>query len=437
MKYDVAIIGGGPAGATAATQLAKAGLHCILFEKEIFPRPHVGESLLPFCYDLLQELGVLAEVQNTSFIKPGVRFVNADASLYSNYCFGNRIDGPSANALHVNRAKFDKILLDNAKDAGCQVHEGTKVKSISIEKDFVEVAVDRESNEYKIECSFLLDASGQGSFLTSRMKQKQKIENLDRTAFWGHWKGIRLTPELEEGIQQIVYIGGEQIGWIWCIPLPDDILSIGCVLDNTYVKKRKADFTTAETWQKAFYLSEIVKPPYVRKLIEGATLDSRVEVIGNYSYKSATKFGSRYAMIGDAAAFIDPIFSTGVFLAMKSAILISNTLIRNLKSDRIEQELDKTYSSINGAYRLIERLIQQYYNPTSINFYEINDHYQKTDSAIGLMHHLLAGDIFERYDVYDDFLSKLENEKTFKRYKNLIYKREELDKASCKHLAQT
>ena len=128
-KYDIAIIGGGPAGSTAANLLSKNGFSCVLFEKEIFPRPHVGESLLPFCYELFQDLGILEQVRAMSVPKPGVRFLDAKGESFSNYCFSNYISGPSAISSHVDRADFDKLLLDSAQEKGAHILEGTKVKT--------------------------------------------------------------------------------------------------------------------------------------------------------------------------------------------------------------------------------------------------------------------------------------------------------------------
>jgi flavin-dependent dehydrogenase len=425
-SYDVIIIGGGPAGSTAATLLTRKGLKCIVFEKEHFPRPHVGESLLPFCYDLLKELGLLEKVQALGVAKPGARFLDASNQSYSNYCFANHIEGPAALSSHVNRAHFDKLLLDNSKSEGAEVMEGAKVKSVDIHAEGVTVSIDRTGKKETCEGAFLIDASGQNTFLASKLKTKKKIENLERTAVSTHWKGANLIDGLEEGIQQIVYLGGEKKGWIWCIPIAEDTMSIGVVADSNYIKRQKEKLKDSDDWQKSFYLNELKETDYVQSVIDNAEIVGSINVNGNYSYKVEQKFGDRFAMIGDSGTFIDPIFATGVFLAMKSAFLVSATVGDAFGKEHLPEALSRTYDSINGAYRLIERLIKQYY--------KINGHFEKTDSAIGLMHHILAGDFFDKYEMYDQFLSKLENAKTFARYKNLVYKRNEVDHLSCKSM---
>jgi flavin-dependent dehydrogenase len=432
-KYDVAIIGGGPAGSTAATLLSRSGINCVVFEKEIFPRPHVGESLLPFCYDLFKELGVLEEVRSKSIPKPGVRFLDGNGDSYSNYCFSHYIKGPSAISSHVDRAQFDKILLDNAKKNGVEVQEGTKVKSVAITSSDVKILASNDDGEKSYTADFLIDASGQNTFLAKRFKQKEKMTNLDRTAFSAHWHGGKMLDGLSEGIQQIAYVGEEKQGWIWVIPINENRLSIGVVLNSNYVKSQKSKFAGQENWQEAFYREELKLIPYAQKILAESTLASPVNLNGNYSYTVTKKYGARYALIGDSGTFIDPIFATGVYLAMKSSFLVSKSIIESKKNNSNEINLDSTYRSINGAYALIERLIRQYYNPKAINFHELDGHFEKTDSALGIMHHILAGDFFDKYEQYDAFLTKLENEKHFARYKNLVFEKNDLEGISCKH----
>lgn len=430
-KYDVIIIGGGPSGSTAATTLTQKGVDCVVFEKEHFPRPHVGESLLPFCYHLLEDLGVLEEVRANSFPKPGARFLNSTGDQYSNYCFTHYIDGPSAISAHVDRATYDKILLDNSKRTGATVMEGTRVKKVTFTDDGVVVDVHQEGEDRTYEADFLLDASGQHSFLGRRTKKKEKMENLDRTAMSAHWKGGKLLGGLAEGIQQIIHLGGDKQGWIWAIPLTDGRLSLGVVLNSAYFREQKERFGNDPNWYAELYKEELMQSPFVQQLIGEAELGGPVNLNGDYSYKVTEKYGDRFALVGDAGTFIDPIFATGVYLAMKSSLLVAGTLGDHFGKPELHDKLEETYGKIAGAYRLIERLIRNYYNPTTLNFHEFDHQYEKTDSAIALMHHILAGDFFDKYDHYDGFLTKLENTKTFERYKNLVYDRIELEQMTC------
>lgn len=189
--YDVLIIGGGPAGSTAATFLARAGYKVILFEKEKFPRPHVGESLVPFCHPLFEELGVLNEMCRRFVRKPGIRFVNADGTASNTWCFRTVIDGPSNLSFHVLRAPFDKILLDNSIKNGAEVREETKITNVKLEteNELVEVQTNQNGDKKICRAKFLLDASGQNTFLSQRLRIKRPYEDLSRSAFLTHWSG--------------------------------------------------------------------------------------------------------------------------------------------------------------------------------------------------------------------------------------------------------
>src|SRR5437867_8069228 len=215
--WDVIVIGGGPAGSTAASLMARHGHDVVLFEKERFPRDHVGESLLPFCYRLFEDLGVRPEMDKRFVRKPGVRFVNKSGQVATTWCFSHVIADDTFLSYQVNRADFDLMLLNNTRRNGAEVREGTRASNFDLsdpDKVLVE-SVDAEGNEEVHAARFLIDASGRDAMVASKNGWRSPREELDRTALWSHWEGVTMTGGLEEGLSMIVYIGEEKKGWIW------------------------------------------------------------------------------------------------------------------------------------------------------------------------------------------------------------------------------
>ncbi len=420
-KTDILIIGGGPAGATAATLLAQKGFQVQVVEKAKFPRAHVGESLIPFCYGLLNELGVLEQVQAMAFPKPGVRFTNESGERYSTYCFANVIEGPEKISFHVDRANFDKILLDNAKEKGAQVLEEAMAKDIRFEKNRVSLDVELSNKDLQtFNAQFIIDASGQNTFLAKKMRTRKKYEHMDRTAFYTHWHIEDPMEELKEGIQQLISFENKDKGWIWVVPIKKQRLSVGVVLNNASIRAWKKENPTTEDWMQGVYLDTLHKSKQCMEILEHASIEHKLATTGNYSYYSEVKYGERFCMIGDAGTFIDPIFSTGVFLGMKSAFIVADALEKQLnKFDN--QALATVYEDINGAYVLIKKLIDNFYSK-SFNFYGSDGEFQNNDSAIRLLHFMLSGDFFEKQATYNEFFEKLKNPVFFKRYQKMAFK---------------
>ncbi len=426
MQYDVIIIGGGPSGATSAYYLAKGGLKVLVLEKEIFPREHIGESLLPFCYHLFEDMGFLDLMKAKYARKPGVTFADETGEAVSNLCFGHTIKDESYLSFHVRRAFFDQDLLNHARDTGAEVQEGTKVVNVHFENSGVIVRAlseNRKHSEYS--AKFLIDASGQDSFLAKKLKAKQPFERMSkRVALSCHWKGTNLDPILQEGNLKIVQLEGEKLGWIWMIPLEEDRLSIGVVVNMDYAKnQQKMMPEKGNAWKEAFYLQELQNAIPVREVIQGAERIQEIQSNGDYSYFSEQKFGEHFAVVGDAHAFLDPIFASGIYLGMKSAQLVAKAVVEKLQKQD-EEALTAAYEEIAGAYALIEELIYTFYNPDIIKFTEIDYQrtykYKKFEVAFSIIHFILAGDFFSNHQRYLGALEVLKDEKSIKKYKNLI-----------------
>ncbi len=423
--YDAIVIGGGPAGSTVATTLAKEGHDVLVLEKEHFPRDHVGESLLPFCYDVFEDLGVLDTMKQKFARKPGVTFSNIDGSDYSNWCFSHVIKDERYLSFHVRRAPFDKVLLDNASASGADVREGCAVKKVNFGSHLQTVFAEGEGGATEYKGRHVVDASGQSSFLARQLKCKHAYDDLNvRIAFSSHWSGIHMDESLRAGNIKIIHLGGEKLGWLWLIPLEGDRLSIGVAVNMDYYKSVRKDAGTASAdWQTEFYVEEIKSSPYASKIVNGAHMIQRVEANSDFSYYAKDKYNDKYTIVGDASAFLDPIFSSGIYLALKGGQLVGKGLHALLEDGQMDQ-LDKAYVDIAGAYKLVKRLIQIFYAPDSIRFSgadkAFNLSYEKFSTAYSILHLILAGDFFSNHEKYLEAIEVLRDPKMIKKYQNLI-----------------
>lgn len=441
--HDVIVVGGGPAGSTAATLLARDGFDVVLFEKERFPRDHVGESMLPFCYRLFEDLGVLPELRTSFVRKPGVRFIDRFGNASTNWCFRHVIDDESYLSFQVNRADFDRILLDNSRKHGAEVHEETKVRDLDLSDPgrVTVTTVDADGGERTHHARFLVDASGRDAIVGTKNGWRAPREELDRTALWSHWTGVKLQGGLEEGLSLIIYIGEEKKGWIWVFPLSEDRVTAGVVMQNSYIRERRRSLQQegSTDWQQDLMMQELRQAPFVAELLDGRPQALPVLVNGNYSYEVKNHFGTNYAMIGDARGFIDPIFSSGVFLSVKTAFLVTAAVGQQLRGEAPGAGADnpalvKAYEMVTGAYGFVHRMIRLFYNPHAITWAQVGTEHQvhkRHESAMAAGHFMLSGDFFENHERYHKFFELLEDPRAFKRYSKIVLDRSEYDDTSC------
>lgn len=310
---DVLVIGGGPAGSTISTLLAEKGWRVVLLEKDRHPRFHIGESLLPSSIPFFERLGILDEVERIGLRKYAAEFNSMYHGKGSSFYFAEALDKSYPYAFEVKRAEFDHLLIRNAAAKGADVREGWRVTGVEIRDEEAKAvtALDENGEERRFEARFIVDASGRDTLLANRLETKERNRKHNSAAIYGHFEGAVRRAGQDEGNISIYWFDH---GWFWMIPLKDDLMSVGAVCWPYYLKGRDRPV-------EQFFLDTIKLCPEVETRLAGAKLVSSVTATGNYSYQSARMRGRNYLLIGDAFAFIDPVFSSGVHLAMNSAVL--------------------------------------------------------------------------------------------------------------------
>lgn len=431
--FDVIVIGGGPAGSTVATYLSRAGFDVLVLERAIFPRFHIGETLLPYCYHLFKDLGVLEQMERDFSRKPGITFSSEDNSSHSNWCYAHLIKDESNLSFHVERSRFDDMLLKNSIKEGVVVCQNTRVVSSSVDDEIQKIWVKTQDDD-SYEARFLIDASGQDCFLGNTRKSKQPNRKLSpRIAVSCQWGNANLDPTLKKGGLRIIHLEGEKKGWLWMIPIAEDKLSVGVVTESSYYLARKKQLVEfGQEWSAEFYRQEIFATLLGEQILSDANTLNEIQINGDYSYTNSDKYGEHYATIGDASAFLDPMFASGVYLAMKSAELLADALVKKLNHND-KSALKEVYSTIDGAYALIEKMIHTYYNPEAVKFSDAQKAltFSDQEGAYAMIHFLLAGDFFVNQEKYNKVLDILSSEKKIEGFFHLIDQKEMFRGALC------
>ena len=331
-ECEVLVMGGGPAGSTAATLLSRLGRKVILLEKAHHPRFHIGESLLPMNLPLFERLGVLDKVRAMGVFKPGADFEADNERGYNTFAFNRAIGSSPPHAYQVWRQDFDKMLFDHARATGADAREGhavVAVQQVSSRRSIVEVHTEA-GNSYRITTQYVVDATGRDTFMSSKKRLRRKNMEHQSAAIFGHFHGAECRAGEDAGNISIYRF---EHGWIWMIPLPKGVMSIGAVCRPAYLKQRKGKTVD-------FLMETLNQNEGLRKRIEQAELiGDEVRVTGNYSYDSTRMGGPGWVMVGDAFAFLDPVFSSGVYLAMSGAEQAAKVVDSALNEPRREASL--------------------------------------------------------------------------------------------------
>jgi flavin-dependent dehydrogenase len=384
-QCDVAVIGGGPAGSTAATLLARRGHKVVALEKAHHPRFHIGESLLPMNLPVFERLGVLERVRALGVFKPGADFEADNERGYNTYRFERAIGNSPPHAYQVWRQDFDQMLFEHARTSGADAREGHEVVRVEQRgpRDS-RLEVRTGGRVYRLQTRYVVDATGRDALLASKWKLRRKNPRHQSAAIFGHFRGAVARSSEDAGN---ISIYSFEHGWMWMIPLPAGVMSVGAVCRPDYLKQRSGS-------PREFLLATLRRNAALWHRLESAELiGNEVRVTGNYSYDAARMGGVGWVLIGDAFAFLDPVFSSGVYLAMsgaEQAVEVVDTALREpLRERTLLRRLERRQRA--GMQRF-SFFIYRFNNPVMQELFRHPRNSWQLEQAVISM---LAGDLFD------------------------------------------
>jgi flavin-dependent dehydrogenase len=385
---DVIVIGGGPAGSTAATLIAQKGHKVALFEREVFPRFHIGESLIPQTFWVLERLGMLNKMKPSHFVKKySVQFITDKGKLSEPFYFIDHKPHESSQTWQVLRSEFDHLMLNNAADHGVDVQQGVRVLEVLFDGDrAVGVRLeDASGKERVVHSQVVVDAAGQSALIMDRLKLRQWDPVLKKAALWTYWKGAYRDTGRDEGATLVIQVQGKH-GWFWYIPLHDDVLSVGVVASYEYLFKNRPD-KDLET----IYFEEVNRCPGIKPRIENATRCAPFRAAKEYSYRARQAAGNGWALVGDAFGFLDPLYSSGVLLALTSGAMAADAISEGLaKGDTGAAQLGKWEPEFVRGMDRMRRLVCEFYDGFSFGRFV-----RRYPHLKGHVTDVLIGDLFK------------------------------------------
>lgn len=391
-SYDVAIVGGGPGGSTLASLLRKQGRSVCIVERDEFPRFRIGESLLPFSMDTFHETGVLQKIRAAGFMeKHGARFIIDDSNEQECFWFRDGLDHNHPFAFEVQRGPFDKLLLDHAMELGAVVHQPLSATGFRCEPDGA--VLDTDAGE--IRAQVVADASGRWTFMSSRQKQRKLHPSHRKITVFGHFKGV-LRDETDEGNIIISRFGDSKMGWFWLIPFSDGTTSVGVVADTEYFR---------ESGQAAedFFWSSIKASRSFAPRMADVELLGDLHTEADFSYTSERHVADRLIKVGDAGAFIDPVFSSGVFLSVKAADMAAQAIDAAFKTSEFGETSFAGYEAkVRQGTKVFWAFIDAFYNKDFLKQMVTSRRRPLLQKSITS---LLAGDIYNEDNQLISFLT--------------------------------
>lgn len=388
-QYDVIVVGGGPAGSSTATMVAQAGHGVLLLERDTFPRFRIGESLMPATYWTLERLGVLDQMKCSHFPKKqSVQFFSKGGRGSIPFYFSETEAGPSAQTWQVDRAEFDRMLLDNARAHGVEVHEETRVTEILLEGDHATGVEARfpDGSTRRLAARVVVDATGQAAMLAQRLDLREGDPNLRNCSLFTRYRGARRGKGRDEGATLILYTGQPRT-WFWFIPMPGDVTSVGLVGPvERLVKERVGS-------PQAIFDEEAATCPALLERLEGAEQLQDIRAVKDFSYGCRRMAGKGWVLVGDANGFLDPIYSSGVFLALKGGEFVADSINAALEANDVSAaRLGRHAAEYAAGVDAMRRLVYAYYSP-EFNFAAfLREYPDARDELVNL----LIGNVFSK-----------------------------------------
>jgi flavin-dependent dehydrogenase len=388
LETEVVVIGGGPGGSATSTLLAQAGRKVRLFEREHFPRFHIGESLIPCTYFVLERLGMLPKMRASHFVKKySVQFINQHGKLSEPFYFVEHKPHESSQTWQVLRSELDTMLLQNAREHGVEAEEGVHVLGVLWEGDrAVGVRTKREDgSQQEVRAKVVADASGQSSMIMDRMGLREWDPVLKKAALWTYWEGAYRDTGRDEGATLVIQTK-DKTGWFWYIPQHDNTISVGVVAAYDYLFKDRPGKT-----HEQIYFEEVDRCPGLKPRLANARRVAPFRAAKEYSYKARRCAGDGWVLVGDAYAFLDPLYSSGVLLALRSGQMAADAIIEGLaKGDTSGGQLGRWQAGFDQGIDRMRRLVCAYYEGFSFGRFV-----KRFPHLKGLVTDLLIGDLFK------------------------------------------
>jgi flavin-dependent dehydrogenase len=405
-SYDCIVMGGGPSGSTVAALVAKEGFKTLILERERFPRRHVGESLMPDSYFVFERLGMLDKLKRSGFAKKvGVQFVNHKGRESAPFLFRWNDPRECSETWHVPRPEFDQLMFENAAEHGADAFQGIRVldvimegnRAVGVKLQYETEAGDKATRE--IRAKVVVDATGQQAILSQKLGLRRVNPDLKKSAIWGHFRGCHRDTS-DGGVYTIVLHTNQRKSWFWYIPQADDVVSVGVVGDNDYMLKGRG--TPSE-----IFWEEVGKCTAVEWRMKGAEQVDELVVAKEFSYLTDRSAGDGWTLVGDAWGFIDPVYSSGVFFALKSGQLAADCIIEALqKGDTSEAVLSQWVPMFKEKTNHIRKLVNAFYS----GGFRVGMFIKQFPHHRGELTDLLIGRVFDGRcgKIFDDLIPFLE-----------------------------